>query len=288
MEVCPKEPFSGLQRGKGEPTPATSPAAAPGAICITTSTSDPCSSESRMSWAEWRTYPKDEVGWLGPTLQELLGFAQTPYFLYRSQTPFSLACYISLEEQFCSNARLQVYILPQASHCWIPFGTWNFFLVPHLWETTRSLMAPQGYERRGVAGWLLSLSLLALITGAHLALGKRNSSMWPQISSFLWGSASPSRNQQKKMRYWKKKNKTTTNPCEAAVISTDFHKSNLSGKWHSADVNRFWLSTHRVRNTLVLTRRVVGGRHGKLATDYCKKPLSCGLYHSRATVNNCK
>lgn len=164
MEVCAKVPFSGLRWGKGEPAPATSPAAMPGAICITTSTSDLCSCEisvSQMSQAEWRTYPKDEVAWPGPTLRELLGFAQTPYFLYRSQTPSSVTCYISLKEQFCGNARLQVYILPQASHCWIPLGAWNFFLLPHLWETKRCVAdsAPGLWKERD--GQVVSVTVTA-------------------------------------------------------------------------------------------------------------------------------
>lgn len=115
MEVCPKEPLSGLRQGKGEPAPATSPAAVPGGIWVTMSTSDMCSCEisvSQMSRVEWWTYPKDGEAWLGPTPQELLGFAQTPFFLYRSQTPSSFTCYIPLKEQFYSNSRLQVYILP--------------------------------------------------------------------------------------------------------------------------------------------------------------------------------
>lgn len=163
-------------------------------------------SRSQISQVEWWTYPKDGELWLAPIPQKLLGFAQRSDLLYRTQTSSSLTCSTSWKEQFSSNFRLSpsmylsvssLRLLIAGSHpvLW----SFSFFCI---FEKQQNVLlpTPRSYKTRGMARWSSVTITACFDHRTHLALGKRNSSLWPYISSVLWGSASPSRNQEKRMR----------------------------------------------------------------------------------------
>lgn len=126
VEVSPKEPLSALQQGIGEPALATSP----GSLVhfrweVSAMRSQCCKFPELMT-----NTPQNGESLLSPFLQELLGFTQTSYLIYWSQTPSFLTCSTPLKGWFHSNSRFQAYIIPQALHFRMPFSAMKVFLSP--------------------------------------------------------------------------------------------------------------------------------------------------------------
>lgn len=154
MEVCPKEPLSGLQQGKGEPAPATSPAAVPRAS-ESPRAPQPCAAVrfQRHKCPELNDEHAPKMEMLGSVLplrsywfllRHLIFFTEAKHLLSLAPSLWKSNFTVTQDFRYISSLRLLI----AGSHSVL----WNSS-CSRIFEKQQGVLlpAPWGYERRGMA-----------------------------------------------------------------------------------------------------------------------------------------